>query len=226
MSAPSRICEESYRRRRDGWCTPGTRPGWEQVGWRAHLRHCRCTARYAGNADLAPTTAVRRVLITRIPTPFTVSVSAGTANYHAAVFVTAHLGKASAGQIVSVYALPFGSKSDHLLRIGLINPRGELSVRYVPSVSTTFTVDFWGNSGYQSATVKRIVYVRAGVGESISGYSASAYVGKTLYRVYEQTDTLNAGSTVAPHEKGCVAFQIEQNVSGPGSTTRPPIASS
>ena len=172
------------------------------------------TARYAGNADLAPTTAVRRVLITRIPTPLTVSVSARTVNYRAAVFVTAHLGKASAGQIVSVYAQSFGSKSDHLLRIGLIDPRGELSVRYVPSVSTTFTVDFWGDSVYQSATVKRIVYVRAGVGESISGYSASAYLGKTLYRVYQQTDTLAAGSTVAPHEKGCVAFQIEEYAAG------------
>lgn len=172
------------------------------------------TARYAGNADLAPTAAVRRVIITRLPTPFSVSVSAGTVNYRAAVIVTAHLGKASAGEIVSFYAQSFGSKSDHLLRIGLVNPNGELSVRYVPSYSTTFTVDFWGNSEYQAAIVKRIIYVRAGVGESISGYSATAYVGKTLYRVYQQTNTLAAASTVAPGGKGCVAFEIDEYADG------------
>ena len=171
-------------------------------------------ASYAGNADVAPTTTARRVLITRIPTPLSVSVSARTVNYRAAVTVTAHLGKAFAGQIVSVYAQSFGSKSDRLLRIGLVDSGGQLSVRYVPSFSTTFTVDFWGNSVYQSATVKRVVYVRAGVGESISGYSASAYVGKTLYRVYQQSNTLTAGSTVVPHEKGCVAFQIDSYVQG------------
>jgi len=172
------------------------------------------TASYAGTADVAPTTTARRVVITRIPTPLTVSSSARTVNYRAAVTVTAHLGKAFAGQIVSVYAQSFGSKSDNLLRIGLVNSSGELSVRYVPSFSTTFTVDFWGDSDYQSAIVKRIVYVRAGVGGSISGYSASAYVGKTLYRVYQQTDTLTARSAVAPHEKGCVAFQIDEYVQG------------
>jgi len=143
-----------------------------------------------------------------------VSVSARTVNYRAAVFVTAHLGRASAGQIVSVYAQSFGSKTDHLLRIGLLDPSGALSVRYVPSYSTTFTVDFWGNSEYQSATVQRIVYVRAGVGESISGYYGSAYVGKTLYRVYQEAGTLAAGSTVAPHEKGCVAFEIDEYADG------------
>lgn len=172
------------------------------------------TVRYAGSAELAPTTVARRVLITRLPTPLTVSVSARTANYRAAVIVTAHLGKALAGQIVSVYAQSFGSKSDRLLHIGLVDPSGRLSVSYKPTYSTTFTVDFWGDSLYQPATVKRIVYVRAGVGGSISGYSASAYVGKTLYRVYQQTDTLTAGSTVAPNEKGCVAFQIDEYAQG------------
>jgi hypothetical protein len=172
------------------------------------------TASYAGNADFAPAAAARRVLITRLPTPLTVSVSAGTVNYREAVTVTAHVGKALAGQIVSVYAQSFGSKTEHLLRIGLTDSSGELSVVYVPTYSTTFTVDFWGDSEYQSAIVKRIVYVRAGVGEAISGYSGSAYVGKILYRVYQQTNTLIVGSAVAPNEKGCVAFEIDEYADG------------
>jgi hypothetical protein len=32
--------------------------------------------------------------------------------------------------------------------------------------------------------------------------------------VYEQSNTLTAESTVAPHDKGCVAFQIEQYAQG------------
>jgi hypothetical protein len=173
------------------------------------------TASYAGTSTLAPTTAARQVVITRIPTPLTVSVSAGTVNYHAAVIVTAHLGQALAGQIVSVYAQSFGSKIDHLLGIGLVDSSGEFSVRYVPSYSTTFTVDFWGDSQYQPAIAKRTVYVRAHVTQSLKGYSSSAKIGKILYRVYEQTDTLIAGSTVTPDKKGsCVAFEVDEYVEG------------
>jgi hypothetical protein len=173
------------------------------------------TASYAGTSTLAPTAAARQVVIGRIPSPLTVSVSAGTVNYQAPVIVTAHLGKALAGQIVSVYAQSFGSKIDHLLLIGLVNSSGELSVRYVPSYSTTFTVHFWGDSEYQPATVKRIVYVRAHVTQSLNGYTSSTYVGKILYRVYEQTDTLIAGSTVTPNKKGsCVAFEVDEYVQG------------
>ncbi len=128
--------------------------------------------------------------------------------------LTLSVGAAPARSRIIITRTLAGSKSDHLLRIGLVNPNGELSVRYVPSYSTTFTVDFWGNSEYQAAIVKRIIYVRAGVGESISGYSATAYVGKTLYRVYQQTNTLAAASTVAPDGKGCVAFEIDEYADG------------
>jgi len=171
------------------------------------------TARYAGTATLAPTAGARQVVITRIPTPLKVSVSAGTVNYRAAVIVTAHLGKALAGQIVSVYAQSFDSKSRQLLRIGLADSGGQLSVRYVPSYSSTFTVVFSGDTDYQPAIAMRTVYVRAGVAQSLSGYSGSTYIGKSLYRVYEQTDTLTAASTVTPNKKGsCVAFQVQQYV--------------
>jgi hypothetical protein len=172
------------------------------------------TASYPGTSALAPATATRRVVITRMPSQLTLSVSAGTVNYRSPVTVTAHLNKALAGQIVLVYARSFDSRAQHLLAIGLTNSRGAFSVRYVPSNSTTFTAVFRGSSLYQSATARRSVLVRAGVGESISGYTGSAYVGSTLYRVYQQTNTLVAASTVVPDEKGCVAFQIEQNVGG------------
>jgi hypothetical protein len=172
------------------------------------------TASYAGTSALAPTSATRRVVITRMASQLTLSVSAGTVNYRSAVTVTAHLNRALAGQIVLIYAQSFDSKAEHLLAIGLTNSRGAFSVRYVPSNSTTFTAVFRGSSQYQSATARRTVLVRAGVGESISGYTGSAYVGSTLYRVYQQTNTLVAGSTVVPDEKGCVAFQIEENVGG------------
>jgi len=118
------------------------------------------------------------VVITRVPTPLKVAVSAGTVNYSAAVVVTANLAKPLAGQIVSVYAQSFGSKSRHLVRIGLAGSSGQLSVRYVPSYSTTFTVDFSGDADYQPATAKVTVDVRAGVAQSLSGYAASTYIGK------------------------------------------------
>ena len=171
------------------------------------------TARYAGTSRLAPTATARRVVITRIPTPLKVSVSDGTVNYRTAVVVTAHLGKAFAGQIVSVYAKPSGSRSEHLLLTGLVGFGGELSVRYVPSYSTTFTVDFPGDFAYQPAIAKRTVNVRARVAESLNGYSGSTYIGKILYRVYQQTDTLIAGSTVTPDKEGsCVAFEVEEHI--------------
>ena len=172
------------------------------------------TASYHGTSALAATTATRRVVITRMPTPLSLSASVGTVNYRSAVTVTAHLGKALAGQIVLIYTRPFGTKAEKLLSIGLADSRGVLSVRYVPSYSTTFTAVFRGDSRYQSATARRTVYVRAGVGESISGYTGSAYVGSILYRVYQQTNTLVAGSSVVPSEKGCVAFEIDQYVDG------------
>jgi hypothetical protein len=172
------------------------------------------TAGYAGTSALAPTSATRRVVITRLASHLTLSVSAGTVNYRSAVTVTAHLNKALAGQIALIYAQSFGSKVKHLLAIGLTNSRGAFSVRYVPTYSTTFTAVFRGSSEYQAATARRTVLVRAGVGESISGYTGSAYVGTTLYRIYQQTNTLDAASAVVPDEKGCVAFQIEENAGG------------
>jgi YVTN family beta-propeller protein len=172
------------------------------------------TASYAGTSAVAPTSASRRVVISRMASQLSLSVSAGTVNYRSPVTVTAHLNKALAGQIVLIYAQSFDSKAEHLLAIGLTNSRGAFSVRYVPTYSTTFTAVFRGNSDYQAATARRSVLVRAGVGESISGYTGSAYVGSTLYRVYQQTNTLDAASSVVPDEKGCVAFQIEQNVGG------------
>jgi hypothetical protein len=172
------------------------------------------TASYPGTASVAPTSATRVVLVTRIPTALRLTASAGTVNYRSAVTVTAHLGRALAGQIVLVYARSFGSKTEHLLSIGLLDAQGELSVRYVPTYSTTFSAVFRGDADYQAATARRTVAVRAGVGESISGYTGSAYVGSTLYRVYQQTNTLTAASSVAPAEKGCVAFEIDQYLQG------------
>jgi hypothetical protein len=173
------------------------------------------TASYAGTSGIAPATAARRVVITKIPTPLTLSVGAGTVNYRAPVTVTAHLGQLFAGQIVLLYAQSFGSKSNQLLRIGLVDSGGEVSVRYVPSYSTTFTAVFGGDSDYGPATAKRVVYVRAGVAESISGYTSSAYIHKTLYRVYEQTNTLTAKSAVAPNKTGgCVAFEVDEYLAG------------
>jgi hypothetical protein len=171
------------------------------------------TASYAGTSALAPTAAARPVVIIRIPTPLAVSVNAGTVNYQTAVVVTAHLGRAFAGQIVLVYAQPFGSRSEHLLVIGLADSSGQLSVRYVPSYSTTFTADFPGDSDYQPAIAKHVVDVRARVAESLNGYSGSTYIGRNLYRVYQQTNTLIAGSTVTPNKTGsCVAFEVEEYV--------------
>jgi hypothetical protein len=67
-----------------------------------------------------------------------------------------------------------------------------------------------GGQRREGAAARRRLRRRLAVG----GYSASAYLGTTLYRVYKQTDTLIAGSTVVPHEKGCVAFQIEEYAQG------------
>ena len=173
------------------------------------------TAAYAGSAATQPTVGGRVVVVTKVPSSLRLTASGETVDYRAPVTVTAQLGTTYTGRTVRIYARAFGTKSAALIKAGRVNSRGDLAVTYRPNHSTTFSVTFAGDPKYQPASASRVVYVRAGVTQGLSGYYGTEYIGSTRYFVYHQSGTLTATVSVAPNKKGgCVAAEVEQYYGG------------
>jgi YVTN family beta-propeller protein len=173
------------------------------------------TAAYDGIATTQAATASRAVLVTKIPSSLRVTASANTVDYRAAVKVTAHLGPTYNGRTVRIYATAFGTRIAVLIKVGRVDSRGDLTVIYRPTRSTTFSATFAGDARYQPTAASRRVYVRAGVKQRISGYYGSERIGSTRYRLYHGTGKLTSTVTVAPNKKGgCVAFEVQQYYQG------------
>lgn len=168
------------------------------------------TATYGGDSARQPATARPLVTLVRFPVTLTLRASPAYVVYRRPVTVTAHLGRTYTGRTVSVYARPFGARTARLLKTGLVNAGGNLSVRVAPYHSTAFSVVFAGDGRYAPRSVTSYVYVLARVSESVSGYYASTRIGGVLYRVYHHTDTLRLGAAVAPDKHGeCAQATLE-----------------
>ena len=143
----------------------------------------------------------------------TLSLTTGrtTFTYEPTIHVTAHLGRTFSNRTVSIYAQVFGRKSKTLVKTGRVNSSGNLTVSYTAPHSTTFSVVFAGDAHYAPATVTHVVYVRAKVSESLSGYYHTRRIGGVTYRLYHRRDLLHAHATVGPNKAGqCVKFEVQE----------------
>ena len=168
------------------------------------------TGNYAGTSTIAPASASQTVTVTQIPTSLTVAATPTRATYEPTIRVTAHLGTTYTGRTVSIYAQPFGSSSTKLLKTARVNSHGELTVTYRAAHSTRFRAVFAGDARYAPDTASHVVYVRAKVSESLSGYISTRHIGGRTYRVFQRKKTMRVHVAVAPSKRGeCVQFNLE-----------------
>ena len=143
--------------------------------------------------------------------------------YQPTVRVTAHLGTTDTNRAVSIYAQPFGSKSKTLLKTGKVDSSGNLAVSYRAAHSTTFSAVFSGDSQYRPTSVTRVIYVRANVSETLSGYYASRRIGGITYRLFHHRVLMHVHVIVRPDKNGqCLKFELQEHYQGAwhGATTR------
>jgi YVTN family beta-propeller protein len=158
-----------------------------------------------------------------IKTPLTLSTGSSKFTYEPTVHVTAHLGTTKTNRTVSIYAQPSGSKSKTLLKTGKVDSSGNLTVSYKAAHSTTFSAVFSGDSQYRPASVTRVIYVRAKVSETLSGYYASRRTGGSTYRLFHRRALMHVHVTVRPNKSGqCLKFVLQEHYQGAwhGETTR------
>ena len=156
-------------------------------------------------------------------TKLTLSTGSSKFTYEPTVHVTAHLGITDTNRTVSLYAQPFGSKSKTLLKTGKVDASGNLTVSYKAAHSTTFSAVFSGDAQYRPTSVTRVIYVRASVSETLSGYYASRRTGGITYRLFHRRVLMHVHVTVRPDKSGqCVKFELQEHYQGAwhGATTR------
>jgi DNA-binding beta-propeller fold protein YncE len=153
----------------------------------------------------------------------TLSTGSSKFTYEPTVHVTAHLGTTDTNRTVSIYAQPFSTKSKTLLKTGKVDSSGNLTVSYKAAHSTTFSAVFSGDSQYRPTTVTRVIYVRANVSETLSGYYASRRIGGITYRLFHRHARMHVHVTVRPNKSGqCLKFELQEHYLGAwhGATTR------
>jgi hypothetical protein len=98
-----------------------------------------------------------------------------------------------------------------LLKRGLVDAHGNLTVSYTAARSTLFTASFSGDARYSAAAAMRTVGVSVKVAMANSGYFSTKKIAGVTYRVYHHTGDLGANVTVTPDKSGqCVNLQVQQ----------------
>jgi Carboxypeptidase regulatory-like domain len=173
------------------------------------------TASYAGNSTTAAATASTTVNVTGLPASLTVTTKSAVFTYKPAVQVTAHLGTTHGNRKVSIYAQAVGRTARTLLKTGTVNSSGKLTVTYAAAHSTTFSAVFSGDDRYASKTATHVIYVKARVSESLTGYYSHTRIRGTTYWRFHRRKLLHAHATVAPGKSGeCVKFQAQEYYRG------------
>jgi hypothetical protein len=174
------------------------------------------TATYAGNATTPAAKAALTVTVERTAPSLSVTTSTSAINYGKSVTVTATLGSVFSDRWVSIYAGPAGQPKK-LLKLGVINAQGHLSVSYTLSRNTTFYASFSGDEHNTALTVSHGVRVYALVYMSTSGYFKTVKISGTTFQVYHHTAHLNTYSRVVPDKAGeCIHLEVQQYFSGLG----------
>jgi hypothetical protein len=168
------------------------------------------TATYAGNPTTATAKAALRVTVARTTPTLQLITSSPNYVFGTRITVTAALGATFADRTVSIYATPAG-QSTMLLKTGKVDADGELSVSYMLSRSTVFSVVFAGDVHNAPVTVTRGVGAFVKIVMTNSGYFETTTIRGIKFRVYHHTGHLNTAITVTPNKQTqCVDLEVQQ----------------
>jgi hypothetical protein len=170
---------------------------------------------FAGNAVTGKASASHLVTEVRMTPALSLASDATSVTYKSAVHLTAHLGATYSNRTVSIYARQAGGRYPTLLTTGRVNSAGNLIASYTPTVNTTFSAVFAGDSRYAMRTVTRPVGVGAQVTMQLTGYYGTTTTNGQKYLLYHQSSQMNVAVTVTPNKHGeCVDLEGQEFYQG------------
>ena len=153
---------------------------------------------YAGDADHLASSGSDAVDVSRAATTVRLSNNKKTYDYAKSVKFTAHLGKTYKNRKVEIWADPYGSAPNKLVKSGTVDRNGDFSATYKPTRDTRLTARFTGDARYAPKTVASTIYTRVKVSTSISRqYKNKKVYGQTYAYFHQATNPLFTTSMTA-----------------------------
>jgi hypothetical protein len=154
-------------------------------------------ATFAGGAGYDPAQASDTVSVAKLASKVSLSVSARSVTFGAAVHLTAHLGGGTESRVVAIFAKPDGG-TEKQIRKAAVDRHRDLHATFTPSKDTTFTARFEGDLSHRGAHDKAVTRVRVIVRAQLT--KAVARSGR--YRIYRRGSRAPCLVHVVPNHKG------------------------
>ncbi|AEV83838.1 hypothetical protein ACWT_2603 [Actinoplanes sp. SE50] len=131
--------------------------------------------------------------------------------YGATVTMTAHLGTTAQNRTVEIWADPYGTDRPRtLLKKGVVDAAGNLSVGYQLTRNTTFSVVFAGDAGYAARTVTSAVNTSVAVATTVANH----YTVKRSYYYVHKSKNPVFGTTMTPYPGRTERLTLQQYSGG------------
>ncbi|MFF5082099.1 hypothetical protein ACFY36_34050 [Actinoplanes sp. NPDC000266] len=141
------------------------------------------TVVYAGTDSIAPASASATVTVQRTPA-LTLSHNNTVNNYGSTVTLTAHLGTTGGNRSLQIWADPYGTEPQRLLRWANADAKGNLTTSLKLTRTTAVQVKFTGDSQYAATSARSVLNTKVALNLTPSRQYKAAKIGTVPYRFY------------------------------------------
>ncbi|SNY03809.1 hypothetical protein [Paractinoplanes atraurantiacus] len=142
------------------------------------------TVSYVGTDTIGPVTT-SGITTVGLPTPsLTLSHNNTISAYGSTVTVTAHLGATYTNRAVQIWADPYGTEPERLLRWTNVDAKGNLTASLKLTRTTAVQVKFTGDKRNKATSARSVLNTRASVALQPSREYKAAKIGTVPYRYY------------------------------------------
>ncbi|MFF5082100.1 hypothetical protein ACFY36_34055 [Actinoplanes sp. NPDC000266] len=142
------------------------------------------TVSYLGTDTIGPVTT-SAITTVGLPTPaLTVSPTNTISTYGTTVTVTAHLGATYTNRAVQIWADPYGTEPERLLRWTNVDAKGNLTASLKLTRTTAVQVRYTGDTRTKPASARSVLQTRASVALQPAREYKAAKIGTVPYRFY------------------------------------------
>ncbi|WP_437070745.1 YncE family protein [Streptomyces sp. enrichment culture] len=160
----------------------------------------RYTVRYAGDADHTAASASDSVQVSRATPVLTLTNNRKVYAFGADVRFTAHLGTTYKNRKVEIWADPFGGdRPNRLVKSGVVNSSGNLSVVLDLRRDTKVVAKFAGDARYKPRTVTSTVGTRVKISTALSGQYKKQYTWGHTYHFFKKTRNPLVTTVMSPY---------------------------
>ncbi|MEU8243968.1 hypothetical protein AB0C07_37415 [Actinoplanes missouriensis] len=164
------------------------------------------TVSYPGDATHKPSSAKISVTVPKTTPGLTLDRNGSVNAYGATVSLTAKLGATHKNRTVEIWADPYGADQPRrLLKKGVVNSAGALSVNYKLTRNTTVSAVFAGDTRYAARTVTSALKTRVAVSTAVTKHYK---VARSYHYVRKATNPkFTTTMTAYPKRKQTLVFQ-------------------